>query len=66
MSLVRNSNLNNSDFNLNNSNNDEDIMAKINKEAQKFENDVITGDDIYDKFGKLTDQQYKEMIKDKK
>lgn len=41
-------------------------MAKINKEAQKFENNVISGADIYDKYEKVTEQQFKEMIKDKK
>jgi formiminotetrahydrofolate cyclodeaminase len=61
-----NSNLNNSEFNLNNTNIEDDLMAKINKEAQKFESNTISGEDIYDKFEKVTEQQFKEMTKEKK
>jgi hypothetical protein len=60
------SNLNNSDFNLNNTNIEDDIMAKINKEAQKFEDNIISGEDIYDRYDKVSENQFKEMIKDKK
>jgi len=62
-----NANLNNSDFNLNNTNMEDDILDKINEEAQKFEyNNVIFSEDIYDKYEKVTEQQFKDMIKEKK
>jgi len=61
-----NSYLNNSEFNLNNTNIEDDLMSKINKEAQKFENNAISGEDIYDKFENVTELQFKEMTKEKK
>lgn len=60
-------NINSSDMNLNQTINDDDIIFKINEEAKNFEkNNIISGNDIYDKYNKVTEQQFKEMIKDKK
>lgn len=60
-------NNNNSDF-LNNSNNiDDDILQKIDDEAKNFENtNIISGNDIYDKYEKVTENQFKELFQEKK
>ena len=60
------SKLNNSDLIVNNSSNDDDIFKNINKEAQRLENEIISGNDIYDKYDKVTELQFKELIREKK
>ena len=53
---------------MNNSNNiDDDILQKIDEEANRFENtNLINGNDIYDKYDKVTENQFKELFQEKK
>lgn len=57
----------NDNSNLNENDLDDDILQKINDEAKKFENnEIISGNDIYDKYNKVTENQFKELFQEKK
>ena len=51
----------------NSNNNDDDILQKIDYEANKYENNnILSGSDIYDKYDKVTENQFKELFQEKK
>ena len=63
---VNSSNLHNSDFILNNTNIEEEVINKINQEPKIYNIDSLEQKEIYNKYNKVSEVQFKDLIKDKK